>query len=59
MTADINRWVLDNLYLIPFMFVLLVIGLHQEKRRIDRRIDAVIELLKRRGIDIYQSLDDF
>ena len=28
------------------------------KRRIDRRIDAVIELLRQRGIDILQPTDD-
>lgn len=55
MTSDLNKWVLESLYLIPLLYVILLIGLHQEKRRIDRRIDAVIELLKRRGIDIYQS----
>ena len=30
MTADINRWVLENLYLIPLAYIFLVIGLYQE-----------------------------
>lgn len=63
MIAEVNKWVLDNLYEIPLFFVILIIALYQERRRIDRRIDAVIDLLKQRGIDIYHyeprdSLDD-
>jgi hypothetical protein len=48
--ADITKWLSEN-YLWLF-FIFACICLRQEFNRVDRRIDAVIEILKQRGIKI-------
>ena len=54
--ADISKWLSENWWVI--FLVVGYIGLRQEFNRVDKRIDAVIALLKRRGIDIYQIPED-
>ena len=55
--ADIIKWGSENWWLI--FLIVGYIGLRQEFSRVDKRIDAVIELLKRRGIDIYAIPEDY
>lgn len=55
--ADLNRWVLENLYFVPIALVGLYLWVHYQQKRIDRRIDAVITLLRQRGIDILSDDD--
>lgn len=52
MTADLSHWTLENLYLVPIVFVLLVIAMHNEIKKVHRRLDAILELLRQRGIDL-------
>jgi hypothetical protein len=55
--ADISKWLSENWWLI--FLIVGYIGLRQEFNRIDKRIDAVIALLKRRGIDIYEIPENY
>jgi hypothetical protein len=50
--AWMNSIVADCLYLIPILMTLAAYRFRAEQRRIDGRIDAVLELLKKRGIDL-------
>ena len=52
MTAEINKWISENLYLVPIFFIILYFGVRSEVKRIDKRIDAVLVLLKQRGLDL-------
>jgi len=55
--VDISRWLSDN-HLLIFVIVACAC-LHYEFKRVDRRIDAVISLLKRSGIDIYNIPQEY
>ena len=57
MMDDLNRWILENLYFVPIAIVGLYLWVHYQQKRIDQRIDAVITLLKQRGIDILSDDD--
>jgi hypothetical protein len=51
--ASINRWVAENLWLVPFTWIALGYAIWAEKKRLHERIDAILTLLKARGIDIF------
>lgn len=57
MTDSINKWVLENLYLLPIFIVGMAITAHTEIKRLDKRCDALIALLKSNGIDIMKDDD--
>ena len=52
LVAALNHWVLGLLYIIPFAFLCLGWALHSEIKRVDKRIDATLSLLRQRGIDL-------
>jgi len=44
MICEINTWIAENLYLVPLAIVLIFM----EMRKIEKRIDAVQQMLRRR-----------
>lgn len=52
MTDSINSWLAANLVVMPLLVVWLYISSRSEVKRLDGRINAVIKLLKLRGIDL-------
>lgn len=60
-TNEIGRWIGENLWLVPVGWALTFYAIWAEKRRLNQRIDAILTLLKARGIDIFdpsQRVDD-
>lgn len=58
MVAEVNRWILENLYMIPIGFIALYFGVRSEVKRLDQRADVILSLLKQRGIDLLADDQD-
>lgn len=59
MSDEIGKWLIANIVLIPILMVYLYIGMRSEVKRLDKRINAMIKLLKYRGIDLDDESSDF
>lgn len=52
MTAELNRWAIENISGVVIVLAIALVGAHFEIKRLDKRCDAMLALLKRHGIDL-------
>lgn len=55
MTAELNRWAIENISSVVFVLAMALVGAHFEIKRLNKRCDSMLILLKRRGIDLSDS----